>query len=95
MFVEVCKAAFRGGSIPDRFKIVYEKYIDYIRIYLLCCNRENGTISVSPLEVLDWPYRFFLIMTMIKNEYVNFINKQHEEANKKMRNKRPKGRRRV
>jgi Ni,Fe-hydrogenase I cytochrome b subunit len=84
---------FRGGNIPQNFKEVYNAYADYIRIYLFCCNRENGTISVNPLEVLDWPYRFFLIMTMIKNEYVAFINKSHEEAMRKAKGNKPRKRR--
>lgn len=83
---------FKGGHIPQNFMEVYSKYADYIRLYLFCCDRENGTISVNPIEVLGWPYRFFLVMTMIKNEYVSFINESQKKSMEKA--KQGKGRRR-
>jgi len=69
----------------------YVEWVDIIRIFLLCCNRENGAIGVSPLEVLDWPYRFFLEISAVKGEYVHFVAEQSKTAKNKSKGKR-KGR---
>jgi hypothetical protein len=84
---------FGGKHIPQNFSETYDKYADMIRLYLFCCDREKGTISVSPMEVLDWPYRFFITMTMIKNEFIGWVNDMQKKELEK--SKRFKGRRKA
>ena len=70
-----------------------EQWGDYVRIFLFCANRENGMVSVSPLEILSWPYHFFIVMSFVQGEYQQFVSEINEKAMKKARTqRRPKKR---
>ncbi|MCF7946694.1 MAG: hypothetical protein K9K80_02045 [Spirochaetia bacterium] len=79
---------FKGGRVPDQLKHLDTKWGDYVRIYLFCANRETGTVATSPLDIMEWPYRFFIILKIIQAEFVAHIHKSQKDVAKKAKNKR-------
>lgn len=80
---------FKGGTVPDKFRGEVAKWGDYVRLFLFCAEREHGGIPVSPYEIMEWPYRFFLVLSFVQQEYVKHVKDQHEKM--KRRSKSGKG----
>jgi hypothetical protein len=83
---QVLAIVFKGGTVPSRFHDIYTEWIEFVRIYLFCCDRETGAISVSPLEVMDWPYRFFLNISFVA--HISSERKKVMDKNKGKRGRR-------
>jgi hypothetical protein len=84
---------FKGGHVPTRLRGEVDRWGDYVRLFLFCADREHGNIAVSPVDILDWPYRFFLVMSFVQQEYSRFLHETHEKEKKKMKmKKRHRGR---
>jgi hypothetical protein len=86
---------FSGGTVRKEFMQEENTWGDYIRMFLFCCDRETGSVGVSPMEIMGWPYRFFLIFFTLQNLFLAYIKKEQDKVKRKSSQGRKPPRRRV
>jgi hypothetical protein len=59
-----------------------------ISIFLTACNRENGSLSIDPLDALDYPSRTYELILMIQIEFIKYIKAETDRLTNKARQRR-------
>jgi hypothetical protein len=62
-------------------------------IFLTAVNRENGSLSIDPLDALCYPFRTYQALRAIQDEFIVTIKKRQDELMAEQRRNAATGRR--